>query len=278
MRQKGHDLLAVVLLAALAVAVGLVSHGSHPVLIALSLPLVFFLPGYALLAAALPDRRPGRAEVIALSMGLSIALGVLGGLVLNYLPSGFTANAWRLLLLAVITIGAGVALWRRGRASLGEPAPAFTATAVPAATAYRLSTRDAVWLSAAAVLLTVAFGVSAIGYGPFDPSQYAFEPFSQFWALADRGLAGEEGTGDVIRLGLQNHEGARMAYHITVEAGDYVLAEWPSVTLSPGGVWQVEVSVPQSVIQDEIVAKLYRASDPQDEPYRRVRVRPAANP
>ena len=43
MRPRAHDLLAVVVLAGLAVAVGLVSHGSHPILIALSLPLVLFL-------------------------------------------------------------------------------------------------------------------------------------------------------------------------------------------------------------------------------------------
>jgi uncharacterized membrane protein len=60
-----------------------------PVRIILGLPLVLFLPGYALIAALFPrkDDLDG-IERIALSFGLSIAISPLLGLGLNYTPFG----------------------------------------------------------------------------------------------------------------------------------------------------------------------------------------------
>jgi uncharacterized membrane protein len=57
--------------------------------IAVALPLVLFLPGYALLAALFPRRTDlGLGERAALSVGLSVALVPLIGLVLNYTSWG----------------------------------------------------------------------------------------------------------------------------------------------------------------------------------------------
>ena len=57
--------------------------------VVVAIPLVLFLPGYALLAALFPRRADlGMAERAALSVGLSVALVPLVGLVLNYTPWG----------------------------------------------------------------------------------------------------------------------------------------------------------------------------------------------
>ena len=60
-----------------------------PLRILFALPVVLFIPGYALIAALFPGRSEiGNIERLALSFGLSIAVVPLIGLALNYTPWG----------------------------------------------------------------------------------------------------------------------------------------------------------------------------------------------
>ena len=67
--------------------------------------LVLFLPGYALIEALYPKRELDELTRFALSIGLSLALVPLTGLVLNYTPFGI-----RLLPVAISLAGLTVAL------------------------------------------------------------------------------------------------------------------------------------------------------------------------
>jgi len=68
------------------------------------IPLVLFIPGYALIAALFPAARDlDGIERIALSFGLSIALVPLTGLVLNYTPWGIRLDPI-IVSLSLITI------------------------------------------------------------------------------------------------------------------------------------------------------------------------------
>ena len=67
--------------------------------------LVLFLPGYALIEALYPKRELDELTRLALSIGLSLALVPLAGLVLNYTPWGI-----RLLPVAVSLAGLTAAL------------------------------------------------------------------------------------------------------------------------------------------------------------------------
>ena len=79
-----------------------------PVRIILGLPLVLFLPGYALIAALFirKDDLDG-IERIALSFGLSIAISPLLGLGLNYTPFGIRLTPI-LIVLTVFTIALAI--------------------------------------------------------------------------------------------------------------------------------------------------------------------------
>ena len=84
--------------------------------IILGLPLVLFLPGYALIAALFPrkDDLDG-IERIALSFGLSIAITPLLGLALNYTPFGIRLTPI-LIVLSVFTIALAIGAYvRRSR-------------------------------------------------------------------------------------------------------------------------------------------------------------------
>jgi hypothetical protein len=61
----------------------------------LTLPLVLVLPGYAVTAALFPNRSLGVPERLVFSLGLSVAIVVLGGLLLNVTPFGVRAEAPR---------------------------------------------------------------------------------------------------------------------------------------------------------------------------------------
>lgn len=86
-----------------------------PVRIILGLPLVLFLPGYALIAALFPrkDDLDG-IERVALSFGLSIAITPLLGLALNYTPFGIRL-APVFTVLSVFTISLAICAYVRRR-------------------------------------------------------------------------------------------------------------------------------------------------------------------
>ena len=87
----------------------------------LGLPMVLFLPGYALIAALFPHRDDlDGIERTALSFGLSIAVVPLLGLGLNYTPWGIRLVPI-LVTLSIFTLGMCViAVYRRGELPEGE--------------------------------------------------------------------------------------------------------------------------------------------------------------
>jgi len=82
-----------------------------PLRIILGFPLILFLPGYSLICALFPKKdEMDVIERIALSIGLSIAVVVIIGLVLNYTPWGIrlgpillATSSFTLVLAAITT-------------------------------------------------------------------------------------------------------------------------------------------------------------------------------
>jgi hypothetical protein len=73
---------------------------------------VLFLPGYSLIKALFPEKELDNIERAALSMGMSIALVPITGLILNYTPWGIRTTPVTLSLLALTTIFATAAITR----------------------------------------------------------------------------------------------------------------------------------------------------------------------
>lgn len=101
-RKLSYDLLLIIIFIILANTFVLIPSLSTTIIRAvLGLPLVLFLPGYALIAALFPARSDlDGIERTALSFGLSIAVIPLIGLGLNYTPWGI-----RLLLILISLSG-----------------------------------------------------------------------------------------------------------------------------------------------------------------------------
>ncbi len=110
-----NDLALVIFLTLLCILFVLIPplNEISPIRIILGLPLVLFLPGYALIAALFPrkDDLDG-IERVALSFGLSIAITPLLGLGLNYTPFGIRLTPI-LIVLSVFTIALAIGAWVR---------------------------------------------------------------------------------------------------------------------------------------------------------------------
>src|SRR3989442_14452354 len=81
--------------------------------IILALPLVLLLPGYTLTEALFPKRPFGAAQRLTLSLGLSLAITILSGFVLNLLPQGLGPLSWAGFLGLLIGSFSLVAVYRR---------------------------------------------------------------------------------------------------------------------------------------------------------------------
>jgi len=81
---------------------------------------VLFLPGYSLIKALFPTKELDNIERLALSIGMSLALVPITGLLLNYTPWGITTTPVTLSLLALTPVFATAAIIREHEAKLKE--------------------------------------------------------------------------------------------------------------------------------------------------------------
>ena len=181
---------------------------------ALGLPMVLFLPGYALIAALFAAEKDlDGIERIALSFGLSIAVVPLIGLGLNYTPWGIRLLPILVCLSIFTLLMCGIALWRREHTPGGE-APFdvdFTAhwLALRAEVLEKPESKTDKILTIILVLSILA-SVMTLVYVIVTPKEG--EHFTEFYILGPGGMAddyptlyapGESGT---VIVGVVNHE------------------------------------------------------------------------
>jgi len=180
--------------------------------------LVLFVPGYVLVAALFPSGKEiDWIERVALSLGLSIAVVPLLGLLLNFTPFGIRF-APVVGTIALFTAGVGMAAWwRRMRLPTPERLSATVALSVPGWEGYGLL--DKVLTVALAASIVVA--VATLAYVIATPRPG--ERFTEFYILGPGGNASGyptnltvSQTGSVI-LGIANHEGGAANYTVRVD-------------------------------------------------------------
>lgn len=254
--------------------------------------LVLALPGYAVTRALFPGRTLDAAEQAAMTIGLSISLAIVAGLILNVLPWGLTESTWG-WLLGGLTLAACAVAWQRVQARIGAtksdldsrrsaapegPAPASSAPAraagaspVPAsasnsASAATVARRRAAvpglqvaMLVAAAGLVLAALGVARLGVA-VQPQA----PFTQLWLLPGP-------TGTSVQIGVTNHEGSSLGYRLVVLEDGQQIAQWSPVDLADGVTWQVDYTLPSAgAVLHTVDVQLFRPTDAS--PYRETHV------
>jgi len=203
-----------------------------PLRVALGVPFVVILPGYALTAALFPgsERQSagpgGRAELspverLTLSVGLSVAVVPLVVLFLNFTGWGINPTPVRLALLSVTLVASAVAVVRRLRL---PPADRFTlpvGRSLRAVSGTGAPTRRVNVVIG--VLLVLSVGVAGSSLAMADEG----ETFTEFYLLSENDtgtLVADDYPTTVssnetatVHVGLGNEEARPMNYTVVVE-------------------------------------------------------------
>ncbi|MFQ3660996.1 MAG: DUF1616 domain-containing protein [Chloroflexaceae bacterium] len=225
----------------------------------LGLALACFAPGYALLFAFFPQEAD-RLQQAALSIPLSLVLGILLGASFDLAGLPFVGTLFAVLSWAITIVGLIVGAWRLqhldAASGLFHPAPAGAA---PARWTSRLLP------NALAALLVLALAGWA-GSNMYRASQVETKPFTTLAVEP----ASVDGPAQVIVIA--NHEHTPVAYRLEVRVPDgSMVGAWSGI-LTPGQIWRVPLPDRLNLEPgDRAEVLLFR--DQETEPYRTVHLR-----
>jgi hypothetical protein len=225
-----------------------------PVLrIGLAAPLVLFVPGYAFVNALFPALVIPTVERILVSMGSSIALTIMLGLVMAALRIPLEAVTWAAGLALITLVAGGVAWTRRARRGLAGPSPVIA----------RMPRLGIVMVGLAALIVAdVLLGSRLIA------GQQQTPPPALLWLVPVQGEPADAVLG--VRAGEDAEE-----YRVVISSAGQPIYEF-DVPLEPGEVWQRNLTFAEELREQPIVARLYEGSD-RDE-IRYVVLQPEARP
>jgi uncharacterized membrane protein len=274
MRLKNLDLLVTMIIAMLNLLWALFP--SHPPVIGiiLALPLVFVLPGYTLTEALFHKRSLDASHRLVFSLGLSLAIDVLSGLVLNLLPIGLQAISWAMFLGLLTAVFSLLAMYLRRGALVNviqplrktwHPQGPPTAPLHPVPLHFQSFrpryTTLVFGLAIVVAALAILFAVIGVILQPHPG-------FTQLWMLS----AVQAGKRCAVRLGVHSFESTPVTYRITMTTEGVMVTSWPSVVLVPQEEWDRLVPItPTANGNVHVEAQLYRLDKPHAV-YRQVNV------
>jgi uncharacterized membrane protein len=211
--------------------------GPVPIRVASGLTLGCILPGFVISRVILNQRRIEGSEQLLLIPGLSLAIAVITGLVLNTAHIRLTAVSWAIALGLVSAAG----LVAVARLEDGHEVKPMARGAPARVTRASLGGRHALGIGPAAMFVFAALAVTAaVTIGVLGQRQHDSETaFTQLWALP--GLS----SGSIVRLGVASHERGDVRYRIRVSVEGRVVRS-QALMLRPGQMWQSTQRVARS--------------------------------
>jgi len=269
LRIKPENELAIVNILAIILIIVIAFVSSNVPRIILGLPFILFIPGYTLLAALFPRRTDLRlTERVALSLGLSIAVVVLMGLMLNY-TWGLGVYPIVAALALFIFVTSAIAWYRRRRLPAEE---GFS---------IRLNGDFPRWRAASRLNQVLAIVLSAFILGVVGTLAYvvvtprAGEKFTEFYVLGLDGKAenypqeltvGDEGN---VILGIANHEHeGNLVYRVEITINGEVNSTIGPLTLPDEEKWQNEVGFTPHKAGENQKLEFILYKQGEDKPYK----------
>jgi hypothetical protein len=213
-----------------------------------ALPLLLFLPGYAVTSALFAPRRLDWARRILLALALSFAATILGALVLDLTSYGIRAESVAILLLAVTVAGAAV-----GAARGGVERPELTLPRVRRVHVALIGVAVLAVAAAVALAKTPLPAKNAVGY-------------TALWLHPVAGRAQP-----AVRVGVESAELEPRRYRLRIWVGPERALE-RSFRLEPGASWTRIVPVARTLRSDETIQAVLFPEGRPGETYRFVRI------
>ena len=233
--------------------------------IILGLPLVLFSPGYVLLSALFP-RKEGLSGLqrVALSFGLSIAIVILVGLILNWTPWGLGPDTVLMSLAFFILLTSIIAYLRRRKTPSEQ-------RFIPSFTVSQPQWRGATGLDKALIVILCLFVVGVLVLSSYVVvAPRAHEKFTEFYLLGDypAGLiVGQEGK---VILGIVNHEGREVSYKVNVYINGLHNGEIGPLLLTDEQKWEGEAYFTPQEAGEEQKIEFLLFRDGGSKPYQSV--------
>lgn len=221
------DLLLAIVLALVCGALTTENLHSPGLRIAAGVLLVLILPGYALSALVLPGGQLGKANRLLCTLGSSLSVAALGGLLLDTLP-GHMSRSELALLLGIVTVGAAIGAMLRADPRATAETAEHEAVEVPTAGPRQ-------WMRLAVEL---AFGVAAvlIAIAAVALARHAESKSPAFSELSS--LPVTVGRSRALRIELRSKEHSPTTYMVTVREDGTISQSWHHILLRPGQRWQ----------------------------------------
>ncbi len=207
--------------------------------------LCFILTGVALASSILPGRASGTARLVAI-VACSFATGIVGGLILNFIPSGLIQSNWVTYAAATTLIAYVVARVR------GAGGPLDRA---------RRDSPNLTWVAGAKLFASAIIIMASIGVCVNSRNHWEL-PFTEVWLVPDGPTNSPVGATGAV-LGMKSHERSNEEFTVVMNAGEHVTTR--RVTLAPSHLWTQFFSVEGK----KAVASVYRGSTAYS-PYRTV--------
>ncbi len=216
--------------------------------IILSVPLVLFLPGFALTLILFPRKSLGIPERLLLSVGLSVAFTALSGLILNFTPWGLQATTLWIVLLVSVALEVVVIFFARRSWWIEQ-------SKFPAG--FNFNTRQWVLMALAAIMTFMAIRVART-----PTPQQGLAGYTMLWIQA-------ASTPNAVHVSVQSDEFDTTRYQVRYEFNGTV-RQGSTFKLQPGETWERIVPLPAGVSAgNSFSVLLYRLDNPT-EVYRRV--------
>ncbi len=269
MIRRGSDLFLVLACSIGLIVLVLAFPFAKPARVALGLPFLLFLPGYALVAALYPRKdQLDATERLALSLGLSIAIVPFIGLALNYSPWGIRLEpilAFESLFIVLATVAAACRRWL-----------------LPAGEVFGITISWLGWprgpLMDTALALVLMLSLGGVGAATYfvATSQDSPERLTEFYVLGPDGQADAYPSLVKVResptviVGVVNREGQVTRYQLAIRIDGQDMDVIDNLVLADGQRWEGSVAlVPTHGGTRQKVEFLLRKKG-EDEPYRRL--------
>jgi len=262
---RNVDLIGAMCFAVAGMGWALLSNYRLLVGVLLAIPLVFILPGYTLTRALFP-RRPadalsassngfslqprlkigqpfGAVDLMVFSLGLSLVIDVVTGLLLNLVPVGLQWQSWT-FSLGLVTVVFALLAYVRDKSVHMQGKSAHV---------WHIPLKEYALLGSALVVVALALWLAIIR--PPQPQS----GFTQFWMLSST----QANNSCAVLIGMHSFESAPATYRVQVMSNGTQVALWPSIMLTTQEEWDRVLPVSPAVGGSTVVdAQLYRLDQP----------------
>ena len=247
------------------------------------LPLVVFIPGYALVTTLFPSSEAlDGLERIALGFGLSFAIVPLMALGIEFSPWKLTLGPIAGSLLSLSVLLTLIAIWRRNRQAKDLRFVAeIPRPYLPPISTWGKTSKAAAGMLVVALLIFVGSSAALMAQRLRSDPSTEFAVFNQNGQAAFYPRDFTDGQSQQIQLQIENREGKDVNYSLNVVAGSTTVGSIDTIHVAKGETWQrpVTIKIPPSLTAVTpgqplpLAFNLYRGAATNGEPpYRSLRL------